>query len=39
MAKNEERMTLDETLKLIQKTYGQGHLYQTPQLILYGQIQ
>ena len=26
MAKNEERMTLDETLKLIQKTYGQGSI-------------
>ena len=26
MAKNEERMTLDETLKIIQKTYGQGSI-------------
>ena len=26
MAKNEEKMTLDETLKLIQKTYGQGSI-------------
>lgn len=26
MAKNEERMGLDETLKLIQKTYGQGSI-------------
>ena len=26
MAKNDERMTLDETLKLIQKTYGQGSI-------------
>ena len=26
MAKNEEKMTLDQTLKLIQKTYGQGSI-------------
>lgn len=26
MAKNEEKMTLEETLKLIQKTYGQGSI-------------
>jgi len=26
MAKNEEQMSLDETLKLIQKTYGQGSI-------------
>ena len=26
MSKNEEKMTLDETLKLIQKTYGQGSI-------------
>ena len=26
MAKNDEKMTLDQTLKLIQKTYGQGSI-------------